>query len=288
MSISVVLPAHNEAPGITECLSRLISQDGPIDEIIVVDNNSTDATPELVGAAHRRDPRVRLVRETRPGVAYARYAGFGVARGEIIASIDSDTLVEEGWASALATAFDRHPQIVAGTGPMTMFDLPFQGRYRRRFEKLNDRAQRALDNGGVLRVPALSGANSAIRRSAWDQIADDVSYRSDLFEDLDRTLLLQERGHDIAFIPHLNAVVSGRRLLSGPRSFYRYAACGPRTYALHGKRVTAVGAWLVNMLSLIRTTVRLPANRAWDPAARRFSIARLFGRGLDRRASPIG
>lgn len=287
MSISVVLPAHNEADGIDECVRRLLDQEHPVDEIIVVDNNSTDETPTLVRRIAEKDPRVRLVSETRPGVAYARYAGFAAATGDVIASIDSDTRVGPGWAAALAAAFE-HPEVVAGAGPLVMYDLPFQDKFVRRNARLSERARRALDQGSPMRLPALTGANSAIRRTAWNEIADEVSCRRDLFEDLDRSILLQQHGHSIALLPGLDATVSGRRLLGGPRAFLRYAACAPRTYLFRGKRGMAVVAWITNIVSLTTTMVMLPANRMWDPATQRFSVARLFGHGVEHRASPIG
>lgn len=288
VQISVVLPAHNEAEVISDCLSRLVTQDGPIAEILVVDNNSTDSTAALVADASARDTRVVLLTETRPGVAYARYAGFAAARGDVIASIDSDTRVDPGWAAAIAAAFDDHPQVVAGTCPMLMFDLPFQRAYARRIRRLEDRARRRLDSGRLTPVPALSGANSAIRRDAWTAIAHRVSYRPDLFEDLDRSLLLRDAGHPTTVVPGMSATVSGRRLLSGPRAFLRYAACGPRTYLLHGKKGMAVAAWIANLLTLLRTLALLPANRAWDPDRHAFSLRRLMKREWRLRQSPIG
>lgn len=287
VDISVVLPAHNEIDGIEQCVRRIMDQERPVDEIVVVDNNSTDGTPDKVRELAAEDPRVRLVSETRPGVAYARYAGFAAARGDIIASIDSDTLVGPSWSSALEEAF-RHPEVVAGSGPLIMHDLPFQDRFRRRNERLSRRAQKGIEAGRPLRLPALSGANSAIRQDAWREIADEVSYRKDLFEDLDRSLLLQDHGHSVVLLPGLDATVSGRRLLAGPRSFLRYAACAPRTYAFRGRRGMAAVAWTTNVLTLVVTMVKLPVNRAWDPQRERFSLGRLTGRGVTVRESPIG
>ncbi|MBE7194087.1 MAG: glycosyltransferase family 2 protein [Gordonia polyisoprenivorans] len=288
MRISVVLPAHNEADVITDCLARLTAQDGLIHEILVVNNNSTDSTADLVAHASVSDPRIVLLNEPRPGVAYARYAGFAASTGDVIASIDSDTRVEPGWAVAIATAFADHPEMVAGTYPMLMFDLPFQRAYARRIQRLDARARRRLERGLLTPVPALSGANSAIRRDAWQNIAHQVSYRPDLFEDLDRSLLLRDAGHPLAVVPGMAATVSGRRLLSGPRALHRYAACGPRTYLLHGKRGMAIAAWLANIRALLRTVVLLPANRAWDPTRNEFSLRRLIKGHWHERHPPIG
>ncbi|GAA1909096.1 glycosyltransferase family 2 protein [Williamsia serinedens] len=286
--ISIVIPAYNEGSAVRACLERASAQGPDVAEIVVVDNNSTDDTADHIRSAAEHDDRIRLVSEPRAGVAFARYTGFSCASQDLIASVDCDTILDAGWAGAITRVMDTHPEVVAGTGPMVMHDLPFQNRYRRRNNRLQARAEAALAAGGPLRVPALSGANSVIRAGAWKEIQDDVSHRPDLFEDLDRSLLLHARGHDTVLIPGMTATVSGRRLLSGPASFIRYAACGPRTYAHHGKWGMAVLATAVNTLALVRTMTLLPANRAWDPDRECFSLGRMFGRGITIRASPIG
>lgn len=283
-----MIPAHNEAAGIGECLRR-VSQQGPdVEEILVVDNGSTDDTAEIVRAARAEDSRIRLVTEPTPGVAHARYRGFSESRGDVIASIDSDTHVKPGWSLALAKTFADHPDVVAGTTPMIMWDLPCQHWYRRRNRRIEAAARRGLARGHPLHSHGLSGANSAIRRSAWESISRDVSVRSDVFEDLDRWLLLRRHGHRAVIVPGMAAVVSGRRLLSGPRAFLRYAACAPRTYALHGRWGMAVVASAGSAVTFLVTMIKLPVNRAWDPATQRFSLARLLGHGVEQRASPIG
>lgn len=288
MSISVVIPAFNEAAVIDDCLRRLSRQGDEVREILVVDNGSTDGTAERVRALGADDPRIRLLHEPTPGVAHARYSGFAESRGEIIASIDSDTLVGPGWALALATTFRDHPEVMAGTAPMVMWDLPCQHWYRRRNRSLEIAARDGLARGRPRHSTGLSGANSAIRRRAWEDIADEVSVRSDVFEDLDRWLLLRRHGHRTVIVPGMSAVVSGRRLLSGPRAFLRYAACAPRTYAMHGHRAMAGVSWVRNAATFVVTMVKLPLNRAWDPARGTFVLRRLTGRGIDVRESPIG
>ncbi|MEH3157040.1 MAG: glycosyltransferase family 2 protein [Gordonia paraffinivorans] len=288
MPISIVIPAFNEGDGIRDCLDRVSAQGPDVAEIVVVDNNSTDDTADHIRSAAARDDRITLVGERRAGVAYARYTGFANASHDLIGSVDCDTVLGAGWAEAITRVMNAHPEVAAGTGPMVFHDLPFQGPYRRRGERLQAKARSALADGKPMRVAALSGANSVLRASVWKEIEEDVSRRSDLFEDLDRSLLLHARGHDTVLIPGMTATVSGRRLLSGPASFIRYAACGPRTYAHHGKWGMAVLATAANTLIFVRTMALLPVNRAWDPDRGRFSLRRILGRGIVIRDSPIG
>jgi glycosyltransferase involved in cell wall biosynthesis len=82
--VSVVIPTKNEAANIGWVLSRLPEC---VDEVIVVDGNSTDGT---IDVARRVRPDVRVVQEERPGKGAALRTGFGVATGDFIAMIDAD------------------------------------------------------------------------------------------------------------------------------------------------------------------------------------------------------
>jgi glycosyltransferase involved in cell wall biosynthesis len=80
--ISIVIPCHNEEEGIVAVLDQM----PPIvDEVVVVDNCSTDDTAK-VAAEHG----ARVVRETRKGYGYAHKAGYAAARGDIIVTMDGD------------------------------------------------------------------------------------------------------------------------------------------------------------------------------------------------------
>lgn len=288
MALSVVIPAFDEESLIEGCVTSVLDQSSPVHEVIVVDNNSTDATADIVRRLAQADSRVTLLQEPRPGVAHARYTGFAHASGDLIASLDSDTRLEPGWVEAVEQMFADNPDVGAATAPVVMRDLPFQKRFRTRNRRLEERARAGLEKGAPVRLPALTGANSVIRREAWDRVRDAVSTRNDIFEDLDLSLHLQEHGVSAVLAPGMSATVSGRRMLAGPRSFVTYAACGTRTYLLHGRRGMAAVATLVNGVTFVSTMAKLPVNRAWDPATQRFSVGRVFGRGIEHRASPIG
>lgn len=80
--ISVVIPCHNEEDGIAAVLDQMPSI---VDEVVVVDNNSTDATAQVAAARG-----ARVVAETRKGYGYAHKAGYAAARGDIIVTMDGD------------------------------------------------------------------------------------------------------------------------------------------------------------------------------------------------------
>jgi len=95
--ISVIVPVLNRERDIGRCLESLLALDYPSFEIIVVENGSTDQTPEVIS----RYP-VRMVIERKRGAYIARNTGMEMAQGEIIAFTDSDCVVEKDWLKALA------------------------------------------------------------------------------------------------------------------------------------------------------------------------------------------
>src|SRR5262245_56398582 len=86
-SVSVIVPVYNGAQSIGNCIESLLKQDYPNYDIIVVNNNSTDNTVEIV----RKYP-VRLVFCLERGPAAARNAGINTSTADIIAFTDADCL----------------------------------------------------------------------------------------------------------------------------------------------------------------------------------------------------
>jgi GT2 family glycosyltransferase len=111
-SISVVICAHNAAATLDECLRHTCSLDYPGLEVLVVDDGSTDSTPQIV----RRYPGVRLVQIDHGGLAAARNAGVEAATGELVAYLDSDAFPTQEWPYYLALAFDG-PDVGGAGGP---------------------------------------------------------------------------------------------------------------------------------------------------------------------------
>ena len=92
--LSLVIPAYNEQENIEALLARVeaaLSRVGRPFEVIIVDDGSTDRTPQLLEQALARLPWLRVLRMARNGGQSAAFeAGFEAARGEVIATIDAD------------------------------------------------------------------------------------------------------------------------------------------------------------------------------------------------------
>jgi glycosyltransferase involved in cell wall biosynthesis len=116
-SISVVVTCYNFRPYIADTLRSLAEQTHRDFEAIVVDNNSTDGTVEIIESIVASDSRFVLVRETQQGVHHALNAGLAKARGEIVLLLDGDDLFRpERLARTLRTFEDTGADLVACNG----------------------------------------------------------------------------------------------------------------------------------------------------------------------------
>jgi hypothetical protein len=110
LTISLVLVTRNRARLLERCLNSVRAQLRPPDELVVVDNGSTDETAEVVRRFQPAYP-VRYIVETRPGVGCARAAGCVAATGDILAFIDDDAIPEPGWLTAMEETFCLDPRV---------------------------------------------------------------------------------------------------------------------------------------------------------------------------------
>src|SRR5258707_13737719 len=111
--VSILVPARNEARTIARCVISLVRQDYPCCEVLVLDDESEDATPEIVDRVARRYPQMRLLRGSAlpsgwHGKAWAcRQLGLA-ARGEWLLFVDADVvLAQECVTAALAAAREQ-------------------------------------------------------------------------------------------------------------------------------------------------------------------------------------
>jgi glucosyl-dolichyl phosphate glucuronosyltransferase len=112
-SISVVLSTRNRAEQLPAALERLLSQSTSVRyEVVVVDNDSTDATGRVIERAAREHPHlVRAGFEPRRGVSHGRNKGISLSRASIVAFTDDDVLVSPDWLQRVVDAMEAHPDV---------------------------------------------------------------------------------------------------------------------------------------------------------------------------------
>ena len=122
--VSVVVCTRDRSAELAGCLARLTALTYPHLEIIVVDNApSDDRTRQVVAAVAVTDPRVRYVRELRPGLSRARNRGLAEARGAYVAYTDDDVAVDPSWVQGLVKGFQRRSDVGCVTGLVCTADM---------------------------------------------------------------------------------------------------------------------------------------------------------------------
>ncbi|WP_119069680.1 glycosyltransferase family 2 protein [Aggregatilinea lenta] len=123
-TITVLMAVHNGAATLREALDGILAQTLADFEVVVVDDASTDATPELLRAAAEADPRVRIVRNAENlGLTRSLNRGWDLAQGRYIARMDADDVaLPERFARQVAL-LDAQPEVgVCGTWIETIGD----------------------------------------------------------------------------------------------------------------------------------------------------------------------
>ena len=116
--VSVLIATRNRAESLKDTLASLSRQTRQPDEVIVVDNGSSDHTKEIA-TGFRDTLNVTYVYEAVKGIPNARNSGIREARGDIIAFIDDDCVAEEDWLKNIEIPFIRDPNIGVVGGEIT-------------------------------------------------------------------------------------------------------------------------------------------------------------------------
>ena len=110
--ISVVVPAYNCAPYLPRCIDSILNQSVKNLEVIVVDDESTDETPEILAEYAKKEKRFRFLRKKNGGEYAARLSGVDIAQGSWIGFVDADDEIEPRmYELLLKNAEDNQAQI---------------------------------------------------------------------------------------------------------------------------------------------------------------------------------
>lgn len=105
MTFSFIIPIYNAQSTLSRCLDSILSQTYASYEVLMIDDGSTDNSPEIAASYAEKDPRFTLIRQTNAGPAGARNRGLEMAKGEIVSFVDSDDFIEPDYLKQLLDAF---------------------------------------------------------------------------------------------------------------------------------------------------------------------------------------
>jgi glucosyl-dolichyl phosphate glucuronosyltransferase len=172
MRITVAICTWNRADMLRQTLSRMCELVSPSDaawELLVVDNNCTDATADVIRSFSDRLP-LRVIEEHTPGVSHARNRVLQEASGDFILWTDDDVLVDRDWLASFVQAIHRYPDAAAYGGPIEPWFLEApDAELCAAFPVLVDgfcALDHRRDAGPLSDRDDLWGANMAIRRDA--------------------------------------------------------------------------------------------------------------------------
>ena len=188
LSVSVIIAAYNEEKVISRTVGALLESDYADLEVIVVDDGSRDGTSEIVRERFADNPKVRLFRQPNGGKASALNRGIQAARGEILVSLDADTLFARDTVSKLVRHF-TDPKVGAVSGNVRVGNAH---NIWTRWQSLEYITSQNFDRRGydlLNCITVVPGAVGALRRSAVLEVG---GYTTDtLAEDTDLTWKLR-------------------------------------------------------------------------------------------------
>jgi glycosyltransferase involved in cell wall biosynthesis len=122
--VSVVMAVRNGLPYLEQAVDSILAQTFTDFEFVIIDDGSTDATPEVLERYRRTDPRVRVYRQENMGLTASLNRGRARARGEYLARMDSDDIAFRERLERQVEFLDRHPQVaLVGSSVMRIDEL---------------------------------------------------------------------------------------------------------------------------------------------------------------------
>jgi len=200
LTISAVMPVYNTEEFVAESLHTVLSQTRPPDEVVVVDDGSTDGTPDVLAEF---GSEIRVVRQANQGVWGAMNTCFREARCDYVAKCDADDLWEPGKLAAQVAAVEDDPALDVAFGEARVF-----GNYEGRWGMPPDgRAAGPLEGSHLGRVMFLDNpicpSTTFVRRALFERVGGFRDTRCEDYDFWTRALALGARFHyDPATVVH--------------------------------------------------------------------------------------
>ncbi|BAY27380.1 glycosyl transferase family protein [Calothrix sp. NIES-2100] len=219
LDISVAIPTYNGAERLPKILARLLAQTGIEKltwEIIIIDNNSSDNTPEIIHNYQNNwnhKSVLRYFREPKQGIAFARQRAVSEARGELIAFLDDDNLPDPNWVFQADDFAKNYPKAGAWSGQI---HGDFEVNPPENFDRIQsflaireNGTQPYIFDAKNLRLPP--GAALVVRKQAWcESVPENLVFKGRLNklmvggDDAEALLYLNKAGWEIWYNPTMH------------------------------------------------------------------------------------
>lgn len=207
MKISLVIPAYNEEKFIKKCLESVKKQTVKPDEVLVINNNSTDKTVNIA-----KEFKVKIISEKQQGISFTRNRGFNEAQYEIIARCDADCILPKTWIEQIKENF-KNKKIDALGGPLYYYDIILPNK------KIIVAFIKFMK--AILGHYPLIGPNMVVTKKIWNKVKNHVCNDNSLVhEDIDLAVHINKIGGKIGYDEKLISTISSRRLKNNPYSYF--------------------------------------------------------------------
>jgi len=193
--VSLYIPCYNAAKTLKNCIESVLSQSYPLDEIIIVDDGSSDETVSIAS----RYP-VKIIRHPKNlGLAASRNTAFRAARNDFVAAIDADVVLDRDWLKILMACVTQS-DIAGACGKLIE---RYQSSLADRWRAVHCRQH--FGDEQLLNPDFLYGSNNVLRIEAVVKIGlYDLKYRSN-YEDVNLGHRLRAAGYTILYQPTAKA-----------------------------------------------------------------------------------
>ncbi|MFH1397305.1 MAG: glycosyltransferase [Candidatus Omnitrophota bacterium] len=191
IKVSLYIPCFNAENYIKECLESIFMQSYPLDEVLIIDDGSTDNTVSICS----RFPVKIINHEKNRGLAVVRNTAFRAARNEFVASLDADCKARPDWLERLMKHFSDQNIIGVGGKLIEKYNLRMADKWRA-VHMSQSWGDQIIENPGYL-----AGNNIVYRRSAIFQVGlyNETYVRN--YEDIDISKRLMSNGLKIIYSP---------------------------------------------------------------------------------------
>lgn len=249
LALSLIIPAYNEEQHLKTCLDSVAAQSVLPDEVIVVDNNSTDATRQIALSY----PFVTVVTAIEQGIVFARNCGLDAGTATYLGRIDADSILPPNWVEYIRKFYEnpenKHTSL---TGGGRHYNTPFPRVSRWVLDILAFRMNRL-----VLGHHFLYGSNMVVPRVVWEQVRATVCNRNDIHEDVDIAIHIHQANFPIVYHSKFLVGVKLRRVFQDHDKLWGVLMLWPQTLRVHGNMLWVSG-WLGAILLYVLTPLLYP------------------------------
>jgi glycosyltransferase involved in cell wall biosynthesis len=222
-TVSIVVVTHNRAFLLRRCLDSIFAIPSECIEIIVVDDGSTDETPEVAGSF---GSKINYVRKDNGGVATARNAGCRKATGRYVAFVDDDDMLHPERLSRLSEVMREHPETVCAFCQGVEVDQQGKETDRIVWKNLPTASEPVAVQDGYTRMVraeiTLTPLNTLVRKDAGDAIGWFDENLVHGCEDTDFFMRLSDKG-PMVYVPEILTLVGRMAPVSLTKDVVRMA-----------------------------------------------------------------